>query len=68
MVMRSGKIEAVGRRRRGAGRRQVIDGTGLFVYPGPHRFRHRLGLTEIGSVPGGEDTQELGSLTRTTTP
>jgi imidazolonepropionase-like amidohydrolase len=38
----------------------VIDGRGLFVYPGLIDSGDRMGLTEIGSVPGGQDTQELG--------
>ena len=41
---------------------RIIDGTGLFVYPGMIDGGTQLGLTEIGSVPGGEDTQELGDF------
>ena len=40
----------------------VIDGRGLFVYPGLIDSGDRMGLTEIGSVPGGQDTQELGQF------
>jgi imidazolonepropionase-like amidohydrolase len=40
----------------------VIDGSGLFVYPGLIDSGTRLGLTEIASVPGGEDGQELGDF------
>jgi imidazolonepropionase-like amidohydrolase len=62
LVMRSGRIEAVGAGVAVPADAQVIDGTGLFVYPGLIDSGTRLGLTEIGSVPGGEDTQELGSF------
>ena len=62
LVMRGGRIEAVGANVTIPAGAQVIDGTGLFVYPGLIDSGSRLGLTEIGSVPGGEDTQELGEF------
>jgi imidazolonepropionase-like amidohydrolase len=62
IVLRGGRIEAVGAAVPVPADAQVIDGTGLFVYPGLIDSGTRLGLTEIGSVPGGEDTQELGSF------
>jgi imidazolonepropionase-like amidohydrolase len=62
LVMRNGRIEAVGASVPVPAEAQVIDGTGLFVYPGLIDSGTRLGLTEIGSVPGGEDTQELGNF------
>lgn len=62
LVMRGGRIEAVGANVAVPAGAQVIDGTGLFVYPGLIDSGTRLGLTEIGSVPGGEDTQELGEF------
>ena len=62
IVLRGGRIEAVGAGVSVPADAQVIDGTGLFVYPGLIDSGTRLGLTEIGSVPGGEDTQELGNF------
>ncbi|MBI4466706.1 MAG: amidohydrolase family protein [Acidobacteria bacterium] len=40
---------------------QVIDATGLEVYPGLFDSISRLGLTEIGAVSATVDTNELGS-------
>lgn len=40
----------------------VIDGTGLFVYPGMIDSGTTVGLTEIDSVPGTVDTSELGEF------
>jgi imidazolonepropionase-like amidohydrolase len=62
LVMRGGRIEAVGAGVAVPADALVIDGTGLVVYPGLIDSGTRLGLTEIGSVPGGEDTQELGAF------
>src|SRR6185369_1348527 len=60
VVIRNGKIEAAGSGVATPAGATVIDGTGLFVYPGMIDSGDRMGITEIGSVPGGEDTQELG--------
>ncbi len=60
VVIRNGKIEASGSGVATPSGATVIDGTGLFVYPGMIDSGDRMGLTEIGSVPGGQDTQELG--------
>lgn len=60
VVIRAGKIEAAGGGVPTPAGATVIDGTGLFVYPGMIDSGDRLGLTEIGSVPGGQDVQELG--------
>ena len=62
IVLRGGRIEAVGAGVSVPADALVVDGTGLFVYPGLIDSGTRLGLTEIGSVPGGEDTQELGNF------
>jgi imidazolonepropionase-like amidohydrolase len=40
----------------------VIDGTGLFVYPGMIDSGSNVGLIEIDSVAGTVDTTELGDL------
>lgn len=60
VVIRNGKIAAVGANvsiPRGA---RVIDAAGLEVYPGLFDSLSRLGLTEIGSVSATSDTTELG--------
>jgi imidazolonepropionase-like amidohydrolase len=62
IVITNGRIAAVGAGVTAPAGARVIDGTGLFVYPGLIDAGSRLGLTEIGSVPGGEDTQELGTF------
>lgn len=60
VVIRNGRIEAAGAGVAAPAGAMVIDGRGLFVYPGLIDSGDRMGLTEIGSVPGGQDTQELG--------
>jgi imidazolonepropionase-like amidohydrolase len=61
VVIRSGKIEAAGAGVATPAGATVINGTGMFVYPGLIDSGDRMGITEIGSVPGGQDTQELGT-------
>jgi imidazolonepropionase-like amidohydrolase len=62
IVIRNGRIEAVGANVTAPAGATIIDGTGLFVYPGMINAGTQLGLTEIGSVPGGEDTEEVGDF------
>ena len=62
LVIRGDRIEAVGPNVAAPAGAQVIDGAGLFVYPGMIDGGTQLGLTEIGSVPGGEDTEEIGDF------
>ena len=62
IVLRGGRIEALGAQVAVPVDAQPIDGTGLFVYPGLVDAGTTLGLVEIGSVPGGNDTQELGDF------
>jgi imidazolonepropionase-like amidohydrolase len=62
IVIRDGKIAAVGAGVAVPAGAQVIDAKGQFVYPGLIDSGTQLGLTEIASVPGGEDTQELGDF------
>jgi len=62
VVISGGKISAVGANVAVPAGATVIDGKGLFVYPGLFDSGTSLGLTEIGSVPGGEDGQELGEF------
>lgn len=42
---------------------QVIDGSGLRIYPGMIDSGTQLGLTEIGSVAETNDTNEVGDVT-----
>lgn len=62
VVIRAGKIAAVGANVAVPAGATVIDGKGLFVYPGLIDSGTQLGLTEISSVPGGEDDQEIGDF------
>ena len=62
VLISGGKITAVGANVAVPAGATVIDGKGLFVYPGLFDSGTSLGLTEIGSVPGGEDRQELGEF------
>ncbi|MGI8496506.1 MAG: amidohydrolase family protein [Gemmatimonadaceae bacterium] len=62
VVIRNGRIEAVGAAVAVPPDATAIDGTGMFVYPGLIDSGTQLGLVEIESVPGGIDTQELGEL------
>ncbi|HTL05314.1 MAG TPA: amidohydrolase family protein [Gemmatimonadales bacterium] len=62
LVIRDGKIVAAGAGIAVPAGATVIDASGLFVYPGMIDSGTRLGLVEIGSVPGGQDTQELGQF------
>ena len=62
VVIRNGRIEAVGANIQVPADAQVIDAAGMYVYPGLIDSGTQLGLTEIGSVPGGQDTQEIGDF------
>ncbi len=62
IVVRDGRIAAVGAAVDVPAGATVIDAGGLYVYPGFIDSGTRLGLTEIGSVPGPEDTREVGDL------
>jgi imidazolonepropionase-like amidohydrolase len=62
VVIRDGKIAAVGTGIAVPAGAQVIDARGMFVYPGMIDSGTQLGLVEIGSVPGGQDNQELGQF------
>ncbi len=62
IILRGGKIEALGANVVVPSDATIVDGTGLFVYPGLIDAGTNLGLTEIGSVPGGEDTREIGDF------
>ncbi len=59
VVIANGKITAVGASVSVPSGAKVIDGTGLSVYPGMIDSGTTLGLQEIGSVAGGQDTAEI---------
>ncbi|MCL6564950.1 MAG: amidohydrolase family protein [Acidobacteriia bacterium] len=60
VVVRDGKIAAVGRNVAVPSGAQVIQASGLQVYPGLFDSVSLLGLTEIGQVAATVDTTELG--------
>ncbi|MGQ0648520.1 MAG: amidohydrolase family protein [Gemmatimonadaceae bacterium] len=62
VLIRNGRIEAVGANVQVPAGATVIDATGMFVYPGFIDSGTRLGLTEMGGVPGPDDTRELGDF------
>jgi imidazolonepropionase-like amidohydrolase len=62
LVMRDGRITEIGANVAVPPGAAVIDGTGLFVYPGFIDSGTRLGITEMGGVPGPDDTRELGDF------
>lgn len=61
VVIRNGKITAVGTNARIPRNATVINGAGLHVYPGLFDAFGQLGLREISSVPATIDTNELGN-------
>ncbi len=62
VVMQNGVITGVGANVTVPQGAQVIDATGMFVYPGLINAYTNLGLVEIGGVPGPNDTRELGDF------
>jgi len=60
VVIADGKIAAVGADASVPAGAKVIDGKGLSVYPGMMDADTEIGLTEIGSVAGSVDTNEIG--------
>lgn len=62
VVIQNGRIAAVGAEVTAPAGATVIDATGMFVYPGLIDSGTRLGLTEVGGVPGPDDTREIGDF------
>ncbi|MDX6694179.1 MAG: hypothetical protein QOF02_1782 [Blastocatellia bacterium] len=63
IVVRNGKIEAVGASVEAPAGAEVIDASGLTVYPGMIDAGTSLGLVEIGQgAPGTVDSTEIGEL------
>lgn len=63
IVMRDGTITALGADVSAPGGAEVIDCSGLSIYPGLIDAGTRLGLIEIGSIPETRDADEMGDLT-----
>ena len=61
LVIRDGKIAALGASVEVPAGAQVIDAKGLQVYPGLFDAITQMGLSEIGAVSAGVDTTETGS-------
>jgi imidazolonepropionase-like amidohydrolase len=62
IVFNNGLITALGANVAIPANATVIDGTGLFVYPGLIDSGSHVGLEETSSVPGSVDTAELGDI------
>jgi imidazolonepropionase-like amidohydrolase len=62
IVLSNGIIAAVGANVIVPANATVMDGTGLFVYPGMIDSGTTVGLTEVDAVPGTVDTSEIGDL------
>ena len=63
IVIEGDRIIAVGKNVTIPTGAEVIDGTGLHVYPGMIDSGTSLGLTEVGSVAETNDTNEIGDVT-----
>jgi imidazolonepropionase-like amidohydrolase len=62
VIIRDGRIAAVGANVPVPADATVIEASGLSVYPGMIDSGTQLGITEIASVAGGEDRTELGDF------
>lgn len=62
LVIRGGKIEALGANVAVPAGAQIIDCKGLFVYPGMIDGSTHIGLREIGQIPQASDEGDLGEI------
>jgi len=60
ILVRDGKIQAVGKDLQAPEEAKVIDASGLFVYPGFIDSYSHFGLAEIGAIPSTTDYREMG--------
>jgi len=60
LLIKNGKIAALGKEIEETPGAKVIDASGLFVYPGFIDGFTRLGLAEISAIPSTVDIRELG--------
>lgn len=63
LLMKDGKITAVGTNVAIPADAQVIDCTGKSIYPGMIESGSQLGLLEIGSIAEAQDHDEMGNIT-----
>lgn len=63
LVIRDGRIEAVGAGVQAPSDAEVIDCTGMTIYPGFIDAGTELGLVEIGSLSETRDNDEVGDVT-----
>ncbi|NDQ57209.1 MAG: amidohydrolase family protein [Acidipila sp.] len=62
IILRDGRIAAVGADAAIPAGAEIVDGAGLEVYPGLFDSSSQLGLTEIDSVAGTVDNAEMGDF------
>jgi imidazolonepropionase-like amidohydrolase len=62
VIIKAGRIEAVGAAVPVPAGATIVDGKGLHLYPGMIDADTVVGLTEIGSVAGSVDTNETGKI------
>ena len=62
IIIQNGRIASIGANLPISSDATVIDATGMLVYPGLIDSGTRLGLTEVGGVPGPDDTREIGDF------
>jgi imidazolonepropionase-like amidohydrolase len=62
IILRNGKIEAVGTNIPVPQGAEVINCSGLKIYPGLIDAGTRIGLVEVGSIPTGSDEAEKGEV------
>ncbi len=60
ILVEGGKIKVVGKAVEAPADAQVIDASGMFVYPGFIDAYSHLGLAEIGAIPSTTDFREMG--------
>jgi imidazolonepropionase-like amidohydrolase len=62
VIIRNGKIEAVGTNIQVPSGAEVIDCSGKWIYPGMIESGSKLGLFEIGQIAQASDVNELGDV------
>jgi imidazolonepropionase-like amidohydrolase len=62
IILRNGKIEAIGANVTVPQGAEVINCAGLKIYPGMIDAGTRIGLLEVGSIPTGSDETEKGDV------
>lgn len=60
LLIENGKISAVGKAIQAPEGAEIIDASGMFVYPGFIDSYSHFGLSEIGAIPSTSDYREMG--------